>query len=226
MKVTTILDRSIEEIYLDEIDRYVGSDVIIFSFSGLGLISFKKELENETEYFVDLARLSKELSCVIISGCDTDSYGNFRHSVVIADKGKILGVSDMVHCAVNSEYTPGGGFRVYDTSKGKIGILVGEDLFFPESMRVLTLCDADIIVCVFNQMKNEMPIVLLRAGAFSNGIDSILCAKDYSLIVNSSGNITFAKNGDVLKKEINIEKDYRLIALRQRGVYKHLNSNY
>ena len=108
------------------------NDLLVFGFNGLGLVSYKKELEGETEYFHDLAKLSGQTSSVVLCGCDTDTYGVYRHSVVIADKGKILGVSDMAHCIDDSEFVAGGNFRVYDTSAGKIGVIVGEDLFFPE----------------------------------------------------------------------------------------------
>ena len=73
---------------------------------------------------------------------------------MVADKGKILGVTDMVHVIDDSEFVSGGNFRVYDTSVGKIGIILAEDLFFPESARVLATCDADIIVCIFKKLEN------------------------------------------------------------------------
>ena len=204
----------------------IKSDVLVFGFNGLGLVSYKKELGGETEYFQDIARLSRELSSVVICGCDTDTYGVFRHSAVIADKGKILGVSDMAHSIDDSEFVAGGNFRVYDTSVGKIGIIVAEDLFFPESSRVLALCDADIIVCVFKKMDGPMPQVMLRAGAFANGVSMALCAKNYAAVADIRGNILLSGGGKIIKSKIKIEKDFHLINLRQRGLYRDFNSGY
>ena len=152
MQLSFITNGSLNQVLEQNLSQISDSDVIVFGFNGLGLVSYKKELDGETEYFHDLALASKELSSVIICGCDTDTYGLFRHSAVIADKGKVLGVSDMAHSIDDSEFVAGGNFRVYDTSAGKVGVIVDEDLFFPETARVLTLCDADIIVCVMKKV--------------------------------------------------------------------------
>jgi len=201
-------------------------DVVVFGFNGLGLVSYKKELIGDTEYFGDVAKLSKGLSCTVISGCDTDTYGVFKHSAVVADKGRILGVSDMTHSVDESEFAPGGNLRVYDTSAGKIGVLILEDLFFPETSRVLALCDADFIVCIFKRISDFMPQIMVRSSAFSNGVCTSLCAKNYALVSDIKGKITLASAKDVVFADIKIEKDYRLISSRQRGFYKDFRSGY
>ena len=226
MQVCFVTGGSFDWAWQERLDAISESQLIVFGFNGLGLVSYKKELAGETEYFQDVAKLSKQLGSVIISGCDTDTFGVFRHSAVIADKGKILGVSDMVHAIDQSEYAPGGNFRVYDTSVGKIGVLVGEDLFFPESARVLTLCDADIIVCVFKKLDNTMPQIALRSGAFCNGVAMALCAKNYACVSDIRGNIALASSADIINTKIKIEKDYHLVSSRRRGLYRDFNSGY
>lgn len=217
---------TLNRVWQEKLGEAGRQDVLVFGFNGLGLVSYKKELGGETEYFQDLARLSRQLSSVIVCGCDTDTYGVFRHSAVIADKGKILGVSDMAHAIDESEFVAGGNFRVYDTSAGKIGLIVAEDLFFPESPRVLALCDADIIICLFKKMEDYMPQIMLRAGAFSNGVAMALCAKNYAAVCDIRGNVTASTGGDVLKAKIKIEKDYHLISSRRRGLYRDFRSGY
>lgn len=226
MKLAFVTNGSLNQICEQNISQLMGSNLIVFGFNGLGLVSYKKELDGETEYFHDLALASKQLSSVMVCGCDTDTYGVFRHSAVIADCGKILGVSDMAHSIDQSEFVSGGSFRVYDTSVGKIGILVAEDLFFPESARVLALCDADVIVCVFKKLENYMPQVMLRAGAFSNGVPMALCSKNYACLADIRGKILLASNSEIVKININVEKDYHLISSRRRGLYKDFNSGY
>ena len=215
---------SVDNAWQERLNEISGHDLVIFGFNGLGLVSYKKELAGETEYFQDVAKLSRQLSCTIISGCDTDTYGLFRHSAVIADKGKILGVTDMAHSIDDSEFVAGGAFRVYETSAGKIGIIVAEDLYFPESSRVLTLCDADIIICVFKKIDSSMPLVMLRAEAFANGVAMALCAKNYSAVADIRGEITLAGSQDVLAAKVKIEKDFHLISSRRRGLYKDFNA--
>lgn len=226
MKVCFVTADTLSCVWQEKLNQVNGNDVVVFSFNGMGLVSYKKELSGETEYFQDLAKLSKQLSSVIICGCDTDTYGVFRHSGVIADKGKILGVTDMAHSVDESEFVAGGSFRVYDTSVGKIGIIIAEDLFFPEVPRTLALCDADIIICLFRKVDDFMPHIMLRSGAFCNGVAMGLCAGNYACLTNVKGNVILAGSGDILKTSIGIEKDYHLISSRRRGLYREFNSGY
>ncbi len=226
MEVCLVTDGALNSVWQEKLDLIGQKDLLVFGFNGLGLVSYKKELSGETEYFQDLANLSKQLSTVIVCGCDTDTYGVFRHSAVIADRGKILGVTDMAHAIDESEFVPGGNFRVYDTGSGKIGLIIGEDLYFPEVPRVLALCDADIIVCLFKKLESSMPQVMLRAGAFANGVAMALCAKNYAAVSDIRGNITVASGADLVNAHIKIEKDYRLISSRKRGLYRDFNSGY
>ncbi len=216
---------TLSSVYEEKLDRLGKHDVLVFS-NGLGLVSYKKELCGQSEYFHDVARLSKQLNSVVICGCDTDTYGVFRHSAVIADKGKILGVTDMAHSIDDGEFVAGGSFRVYDTSAGKIGLIIHEDLFFPESARVLTLCDADVIVCVFKNIESHVPLVMLRAGAFANGVAITLCARNYACVADIKGKIAFSSNGDIINTKVKIQKDYHLISSRRRGLYRDFNGGY
>ncbi len=226
MKVCFVTGSSLNGVWQEKLGKISGHDLLVFGFNGLGLVSYKKELSGETEYFQDVAKLSKQLSSVLICGCDTDTYGVFRHSAVIADKGRILGVSDMAHSIDNSEFVSGGNFRVYDTTAGKIGIIVAEDLYFPESARVLALCDADVIVCLFKKIENSMPQIMLRAGAFSNGVVMAICAKNYVCVSDIKGEIILASSADIVDGSLKTEKDYHLISSRRRGLYRDFNSGY
>ena len=225
MEISFVTADAINDFWQKKLSGVVGADVLVFGFNGLGLVSYKKELAGETEYFRDVATLSKEIGGVVVCGCDTDTYGVYRHSAVIADKGKILGVSDMVHSIDDSEFVPGGNLRVYDTSRGKIGIIVAEDLYFPEVARVLALCDADIIVCVFKNM-STMAQIMMRAGAFSNGINVALCAKNYACLSDACGSISVAGSADIVKAKADTQKDFRLISSRRRGLYRDFSSGY
>ena len=226
MEICFVLRETLNAVWQEKIDEIAGSDVIVFGFNGLGLVSYKKELSGETEYFHDVAKLSKQLSSVIVCGCDTDNYGVFRHSCVIADKGKLLGVSDMTHVIDQSEFSAGGNLRVYDTSAGKLGIIVCEDVFFPETVRVLALCDADILICVYKKLENSIPQLMIKAGAFSNGLPIALCANNYVAVSDIKGEIKISGSKNIIKTKIKLEKDFHLISSRRRGLYKDFNSGY
>jgi predicted amidohydrolase len=224
MKICFITEGGINEFW-DSLIK-IKTDVLCFGFNGMGLVDYKHELDGCTNYFEDLALLSKEINSVVISGCETDTYGVKRLSVVIADKGKILGVSDMVHIIDNSSYECGSGFRVYDTSCGKLGIIVSTDLFFPEAVRVLALCDSDAIISIFGDVTDSLPQVMMRANSYANGIAIIMCARGYTQISDIKGKILFTTPENKTSYDLNIKKDYHLIESRQRGYYKEFNTSY
>ena len=226
MKLCFVTENSVNTVWQERLADISGQDVVAFGFNGLGLVSYKKELSGETEYFQDIAKLSKQLDCVVLSGCDTDTYGVFRHSVVVAEKGKILGVTDMVHSVDDSEFVAGGSYRVYHTVTGKIGVLVGEDLFFPQSSEVLSLCDADVIICIFKKQENTLPQIVLRAQAYCNGVPMALCAQGYCCVADIRGNVALSSSADTIKINVKPERDYHDIGLRKRGLCKDTFNGY
>lgn len=221
MKLCLVTAGTLNDVWQEKLAELNGQELIVFGFNGLGLVSYKKELGGETEYFHDLAKFSKQMSAVVICGCDTDTYGVFRHSTVIAEKGKILGVSDTTHSFDDSEFVSGGAFRVYETGIGKIGVIVGEDLLFTETARIMAMCDADVIVCVMKKLDGFMPEIMLRAGAYSNGVPMVLCAKNYGAVSGISGSIKIASGSNIIKYKLKTEKDFHLISTRRRGFYRN-----
>ena len=218
MDLCFVTSGTVNQVWQEKLTELNGLQLIVFGFNGLGLVSYKKELAGDTEYFSDLAKFSKQTSSVVICGCDTDTYGVFRHSAVIADKGKILGVSDMAHALDDSEFVSGGAFRVYETSIGKIGVIVGEDLFISDTAKIMALCDADIIVCVMKKIEDCMPEIMLRASSFANGLPMMLVASNYGVLSGEDGKVKIAGSQEIIKYKLKIEKEYRLISVRRRGI--------
>lgn len=70
-------------------------DVALFGFNGLGEVDYESELKGYTDKFEDATRLSKTFKCGVLCGCRTKSRGVIRKSVSVADRGKLLGISDM-----------------------------------------------------------------------------------------------------------------------------------
>lgn len=219
MNISFASSGTVNYVWQNNLSGLSGSDVTVFGFNGLGLVSYKKELNGETEYFQDVARLSRQTAGVVVSGCDTDTYGIFRHSAVIADKGKILGVSDMIHSLDDSEFIPGSGNRVYDTSKGKIGIIISDDLFFPEISESLSSQSADLIICLFKKTDGFMPFIGARALSYMNGVNFACIFGGTSAICDIKGNV-ISSNSPLFKTKADTEKEFRVVTLKKRGVYK------
>ena len=217
MELCMVTAGSINSVWQENLGEISQSGVIAFGFNGLGLVSYKKELNGETEYFHDIASLSRQTGGVVISGLDTDTYGVYRHSCVVADKGKILGVSDANFMLDESEFKSGGNLRVYETSAGKIGVVVAEDLYYPEVIKTLSLCDADYIISVFGRIENTMAQVMMRAGSFTGGLTICMLAENYLQASNAKGDLIFATSNGITVTDLKLEKEFHKITTRRRG---------
>lgn len=130
-------------------------------------------------------------------------------SLMIDDKGKLQGVSKMVHVAQAEHfyerdyYTPSEeGFFVYDTPFGKVGVVICFDRHLPESIRTCAMKGAELIIIPTANEKAE-PLELfeweIRVQAFQNNVFIAMCNRtgregdmDFagqSIIVDSNGNL-------------------------------------
>lgn len=202
------------------------ADVICFSFQALGEVSYERELKGETALFEDVALLSRATESVVLCGCYTDARGIRRKSVVVAERGKILGVSDMVNRIDGGEYRCGAGVKIFDTGVGKIGVIVAEDLYFPRIAETLSVCGAELAVCIFEELDESLEQILMRAQAFSFGIPLCVCAYGYAQAADIGGKLRFAspKNGCVY--DLEREQEYHLVETRQRGFYRKKKTGF
>jgi predicted amidohydrolase len=195
------------------------ADLIVGGFKSVGEVSYERELKEETDYFERLALLSKTTNSVVICGCITDTKGFKRKSAVVAENGRLLGVSDMLN-VVDGDGNSGAALKVYDTKAGKIGVVVGEDLYFPELLRTLAVCGCDIITCITDQPPRPVEGILLRAAAFSYGVPVCLCGKGYSLIADESGAQAFSSPKSPVEYSFENKRAYHLVETRVRGFYR------
>ncbi len=195
------------------------ADMIIGGFKSLGEVSYERELKEETDYFERVASLSKQTGAVVVCGCITDTKGFKRKSAVVAENGRLLGVSDMLN-VVDGEMNSGAALKVYDTRVGKIGVMVAEDLCFPEVAKSLTLCGSDVIVCPYGVVENGVESVLIRAHAFCYGAPICLCGIGYSAIGGVDGSLLFASPASPAVAELERVKEYHLVETRRRGLYR------
>lgn len=224
MKIHFVTEGSINEYW--EGAHHAQSDLLVFGFGGLGDVDYRSELAGETSKLEDLAILSREAGCTVVSGCRTDSCGILHKSAAIADKGKILGVADMLHVSETDPYKSGAHLKVYDTSAGKIGLCVGEDLYYPSVAETLALCDSDVIVSVFGETEDFIPQLMLRACAFCSGVAVCMCASGIAQVALPDGDIRLR----TAKKECDFcfvpEREYRLTTVRTRGLARKRREDF
>ena len=103
---------------------------------------------------IDLEKLARELGLVVIASLfEKRSAGIYHNTAVIIDAdGKLLGKYRKMHIPDDPLYhekfyfTPGDlGFRAWETARGKIGVCVCWDQWYPEAARLTALRGAEII---------------------------------------------------------------------------------
>ena len=86
----------------------------------------------------------------IVAGLYTVREGKCYNSAVLyGPGGEIIGIYDKVHQPYNDGkfFESGNSYPVFETEKGKIGMLICWDMTYPEACRELVLGGADLIVC-------------------------------------------------------------------------------
>jgi N-carbamoylputrescine amidase len=99
-------------------------------------------------------KIAKEYKVVLpLSFFEKDGNCYFNSLAVIDNDGTILGIYRKSHIPTGECYeekfyfTPGDtGFKVFNTSIGKLGVGICWDQWFPETARILTLLGAEMIV--------------------------------------------------------------------------------
>lgn len=224
MRVCFVTEGSVSE-YWEGGGHKGGCDVLAFGFCGLGEVDYRRELAGETAKLEDLAILSRELGCVAVAGGNTDSCGIRRKSAAVAEKGRILGVVDMLH-ADGEEFAAGAHLKVFDTAAGKIGVCVGEDLFYPSVCEGLALFDADAVFSVFGTAEDFAPQLMLRACAFCAGVPVCMCAEGFAQVASPEGEICFRTSKRESVYELSPRREYRLAAVRTRGQRRYGRKDY
>lgn len=134
---------------------------------------------------------------------------HFDASLMIGADGAVQGVSKMVHIAQlpgfyeQDYYSPSDtGFRVYDTPRGKIGIVVCFDRHYPESIRTCVLRGASLIVIPTANTMDEPRDLFeceLRAAALQNGVFIAMCNR-----VGREGKVVFCGESTVVNPDGNV----------------------
>jgi predicted amidohydrolase len=216
MRVCFLNDGNIKAILPCEEEKVA---VYLCGFAGLEAVSYEKELKGQTNFFEETALLSKAQKTLVLRGCITDTRGYKRQSVVVAENGRLKGVSDMLN-VMDGEMSSGAALRLYETEIGRIGIVVSEDLAFPELFKSLALCGADYIACLFSGRAENVQRALLCANAYCFGVPILYCANGYSMVANVAGEIEFASPQNQAFYDLKTVKEYHVIETRSRGCYR------
>ena len=224
MKIHFVTEGSIDAYW--EGGKKAACDLLLFGFEGLGEVDYRRELAGESEKLADMAILSREAGCTVVAGGVTLSCGARYKSAAVAEKGRILGVADMLYVEEGQLYRGGAHLKVFDTAAGKIGVCVGEDLFYPSLAEAFSLCDADLIVSIFGGAEDFAPQLMLRACSFTAGVPACMCAAGIAQAAEPSGDIALRAARRECSYSLEYAREYSLVTLRARGRHRKQRGDY
>ena len=178
-------------------------------------VCYERELKGETQVFESVAKLSKKEKGLLIYGVITNTHGHRRKSAIVAENGRILGVSELLH-AMDGEMHSGAYLRVYDTKIGRVGVVVAEDVYDFETVKTLSLCGCDFIVCPFERVQDSTCAVLLRAYAFISGVPIVFCGRGYAMIADVDATLAFASPVSPVCVDFSVKKEFHLLETRRK----------
>ena len=200
-------------------------DLAVFGFAGLGEVDFELELRGESEKFESAARLSKTGGCGVVCACKTLSRGIRRRSAAVADGGKLLGITDMNHVFDGENYKSGANLGLFKVGGCKVGVVVENDLSFPETFKSLSLCGCNVIVALVEEVRDNLPPLLARAYAYLYGVPVVMCAGKRAYFADITGAIASSAQKYCLF-EFDPQNRYRLVTTRRRGLADTVRADY
>lgn len=117
-----------------------------------GALEYLEPIPGPTSAF--LSELAASAKVILVGGSyyERADGKRFNTAVVFDAEGRSLGSYRKTHiphdeCFFEKNYFDPGdtGFKVFDTAKGKVGVLICYDQWFPEAARAMALLGADIV---------------------------------------------------------------------------------
>lgn len=214
MKILTVTGIKFEELPIADNCFLNDCQLMVCGYGVLGNLDLIEELKGNTNVIRAIAKVSADSKTVAVAGINATLYQRIYRSAIVIDNGKILGISDMVH-TLEIGFDSGRSLRVYDTSLGKFGVLVGDDIMFPECARALRLQGAEMIFHI-TPKKSYSQQIAVSANALFNGIPILTVSRNDTMAYNLNGEptahlkgveayATTAKTSDLLIKNLKPE---------------------
>lgn len=200
-------------------------DFALMGFNALGAVDYESELSGRTEKFGDLAKVSRLSSCGVLCGCKTDSRGLKRKSVAVADRGKLLGITDMMYVIDGGDFKSGAGLGVYQLGGYKVGLCIENDLYFPENVRALSLCGCNLIAAFMENATDNIPTLLIRSYAYLYGVPVVMSAGKCAYFADITGAIA-TSNQKITAFVADPKNCYHVVTARRRGIAPAVSDDY
>jgi predicted amidohydrolase len=208
------------------IKEYKNSDMIVFPEMIIESSKYKtkarikqlriKRIESIYKVEEQLTELSGKYKIDIIFGSMDKLFDMMFNTGILISNGKLRRYRK-VHVHWTEKFERGKVFKVFNSSCGKIGILICFDAAFPEASRILALKGAKIIVILANtpnEFDKEYMRIRSRSIALDNQVYVVYCNKPkplfngHSAIIGPRGNVIYEAGFEekIFTKRINLEE--------------------
>lgn len=205
--------------------RLPACDIALFGFGALGTVEYESELSGKSNKLEAVAKLSGAARCGILCGCVTDSRGLKRKSVAAADKGKLLGITDMQYVLDGEEYKSGATVGIYTLGGFKAGVCVQNDLYFPEVIKTCSCCGCNLIAVHADNVSDNILPMLIRSHAYLYGIPVVMSAGNMAFFADVTG-VMACSNQSLAMFETSPKNCYRVVTSRRRGIFTDDYADY
>ena len=223
MKVAFIKNCNIDDLTKN---RYGETDdLIAVAFGVAGDVSGQTEINGKTDVITRLAKYSEQCKNVIIAGINFDLFGIERKSAVVIDSGRLCGISDSVYASEKDELSSSNVINVYETSRGKIGVVVDKDIYHFEIAHALRLYGADFLVGIVDENMSESLYSHVSCTSEDRGIAVICAARDCSLMGHCRCGLDFDLKTPFCENDVNTKLSEGLTCKSSlfKTIYKKLS---
>jgi predicted amidohydrolase len=135
-----------------------------------------------------LERFSVERGVIVAASLVEEDGGRSFHTVFLWENGALLGSYRQVHLREPDRAwaTAGDEFPAFETTAGRIGLLVGYDGLFPEAWRILALRGCDLILYPTTWFVAWEPDLALQERAAENHLSIVAAARPDSPVARGS----------------------------------------
>ena len=194
------------------------SCVALLGYGYNAKINLDNELRGDTNFIRSLCKLSQSQDITFLCPSYLLCGNKTFFGTIVVDNGKLLGISDATHSLCDN-VTPSNAIKVFPTSKGRFGIVSGDDINFFEVSRLLKLWECDCLF--FSSLTSPRPQekILAKAQGYMNETTSIIFGTKSVFCYNHKKCI---KRGNLICIETKSEKN--LLEKRRKHLYRDIIS--
>lgn len=170
--------------------------LILLGYEILPKICYREEISGKSNELYKLIKYSKKYSCTILAFTEFDLFGKQTFSVFGCSNGKILGIADQ--CCNGLENCE---LKIFKTNLGKIGIVVGNDIFELKNSRLLAENNADFLIHFFAEKIDQRLLSFVYVNGYLNNLHIISLNKNSCLVLKK----------DKVKTDLILETEFSMI---------------